>query len=194
MQPLDISPNEKRQLLAWARQAIEQHCCGEHLTVDVNSAQLTAKLKSHLACFVSLNGPGDQLRGCIGHLEPYQSLYLDVIDNAVSAAFNDGRFKPVTATELATLEISISVLGDIHPIMACSRAALESRLQSEKPGVIFKQGGMRSVFLPHVWQQLPQAQAFVDALLRKGGWASWSEKISVSLFDVINFDEKISMC
>ena len=43
------------------------------------------------ACFVTLTIAG-ALRGCVGHLEAIQPLYLDIMKNAVAAAFEDTRF------------------------------------------------------------------------------------------------------
>ena len=52
---------------------------------------LTPALQAEGASFVTLTVHGG-LRGCIGALEPYQSLAEDVREHAAAAALNDYRF------------------------------------------------------------------------------------------------------
>ncbi|MBN2175561.1 MAG: AmmeMemoRadiSam system protein A [Bacteroidales bacterium] len=62
-------------------------------------------------CFVSLHKPDGELRGCIGTIEPCEkNLYFEIIRNAVSSAFSDSRFEPLTDFEMENLEISVDVL------------------------------------------------------------------------------------
>ena len=50
------------------------------------------------ACFVTLRRLGD-LRGCVGSVLAYRSLFEDVWSNARASAFRDTRFRPVEAWE-----------------------------------------------------------------------------------------------
>jgi len=62
-------------------------------------------------CFVSLHKTDGELRGCIGTIEPRDSnLYEEIKHNAISAAFNDSRFSPLTKAEFNDLEVSVDVL------------------------------------------------------------------------------------
>ncbi|HBS93479.1 MAG TPA: AmmeMemoRadiSam system protein B, partial [Firmicutes bacterium] len=67
------------------------------------------------AAFVSLK-LDDQLRGCIGTIEPeHENLGKEIIANAIAAATGDPRFEPVTAEELEQLSISVDVLSEPVP-------------------------------------------------------------------------------
>jgi len=104
------SVKEKQFLLALARQSIRYYLdTGKILKVEAERA-LLEKLKGKLACFVTLT-IGGQLRGGIGHILPLQELYLDVIENVVSAAFEDSRFYPLSKAEFDKIKIEISVLS-----------------------------------------------------------------------------------
>ena len=62
-------------------------------------------------CFVSLHLKNGELRGCVGTIYPQENnLFEEIKRNAISAAFRDGRFKPLTINELDELEISVDIL------------------------------------------------------------------------------------
>ena len=66
--------------------------------------------------FVSLH-LRDELRGCIGTIEPLRDTLADeIIENAISAATRDPRFEPLAPAELDTLDISVDVLSAPEPI------------------------------------------------------------------------------
>src|SRR5215207_3344011 len=66
------------------------------------------------ATFVTLK-QRDQLRGCIGSLQPYRPLIQDVKSNAIAAAFRDPRFRPLSAQELEDTRIEVSLLSPQEP-------------------------------------------------------------------------------
>ena len=66
-------------------------------------------LEEFRGAFVSLHRRG-QLRGCIGYIDAVKPLLQTVMEMAPAAAFQDPRFRPLQADELADLEIEISVL------------------------------------------------------------------------------------
>lgn len=68
-------------------------------------------LASRRGCFVSLHKRDGSLRGCIGTIEPLErNLVVEISRNAVSAAFHDSRFHPVTPEEMEGIEVSVDVL------------------------------------------------------------------------------------
>src|SRR3989442_5692951 len=68
------------------------------------------------ACFVSIKTRDDDLRACIGTVEPVQdTLAEEIIVNAISAATRDPRFPPVRADELPGLKYSVDVLSAPEP-------------------------------------------------------------------------------
>ncbi len=120
------------------------------------------------ACFVTLKKKG-QLRGCIGSLQAHRPLLEDVATNGYSAAFRDHRFGPLKADELADLDLSISVLSDSVPIEFADEADLLAQLRPGIDGLIIQDGGKRALFLPSVWEQLPDKARFMGHLKAKAG-------------------------
>ncbi|CAD7930162.1 unnamed protein product [Amoebophrya sp. A25] len=71
--------------------------------------------------FVTWNkwaGPYENLRGCIGCLEPL-SLDPGLKDYAFKAAFEDSRFSPIEANELSSLTCQVSVLHSFEECRHC---------------------------------------------------------------------------
>ncbi len=110
---LDIARDAIKQRLLtangreWARMKSPpaEGCPKGGVGFDVPDELLEAR-----ATFVTLTLNGN-LRGCIGMLEACRPLAEDVAENAVSAAFHDPHFPPLTADEFESLEIHISVLS-----------------------------------------------------------------------------------
>jgi AmmeMemoRadiSam system protein A len=142
------------------------------------------------ATFVTLTQSG-QLRGCIGSLEAYRSLGLDIQHNAIDAAFGDPRFPPLRREELGRTEIEVSVLSKPRPIEFASREDLVKRLRPGLDGLILEAGGHRATFLPQVWEQLPDPDDFVSHLLRKAGLPSdyWNDQVRAWKYRVTAFEE-----
>lgn len=145
--------------------------------------QYSAHLQQPRACFVTLRIAGN-LRGCIGTLEAYEPLILDVVTNAYKAAFQDPRFAPVISSELERLSLDISVLTKPIPLQVESEAALLRKLRPGIDGLILSDQGHRATFLPSVWEELPEPRDFVSHLKNKAGWPSnyWSNTISIETY------------
>jgi AmmeMemoRadiSam system protein A len=79
--------------------------------------ELTPEMQGRAGAFVTLHDSHDNLRGCIGTIEPREpNLAQEVIHNAISAATNDPRFLPVRPDELGDLTIKVDVLTQPEPI------------------------------------------------------------------------------
>ncbi|WP_157824432.1 AmmeMemoRadiSam system protein A [Moritella sp. Urea-trap-13] len=178
-QSLCISPVDQKQLLLTARMAIASRW--QNNAIAKNSLPLSVKDKQ-LGNFVSLHIQG-ALRGCIGLIETNQPLSITLVSNALSCAFNDPRFPPLTKDELAQCQIEISLLSPTHQLVFNRKIDLLTQLKPTH-GLILEDTNRLAVFLPQVWQQLPKPQQFVDALLRKGGWSEkfWSDRIKARTF------------
>ena len=135
-----LTDEQKRQLLQVARQALQAAVIGQEPpaadTADPDLAQPRG-------AFVTLKAHG-QLRGCIGYVEPRVALIEAVADNARSAALHDPRFPPVTASELADIEIEISALTPLKPV-----ESVES-IEIGRHGLIICCGTNRGLLLPQV--------------------------------------------
>lgn len=167
-----LSDTDRQQLLRVARQAVSlglQH--GRPARVEVQS--FTRPLQALRATFVTLTLDG-QLRGCIGSVTPHEPLAADVAASAYKAAFQDPRFPRLTQAEAGRLEVSVSVLSHPRPMLAHSEAQVIDSLNPEVDGVILEARDAagqlrRGLFLPHVWESLPDPRQFVRHLKIKAG-------------------------
>lgn len=104
-------------------------------------------LEKKAGVFVSLHKKSSHdLRGCIGTFKPTkENIAQEIISNAISAAFRDPRFNPLTAEELNDLEINVDVLGEPEEIKS------KSGLNVKKYGLIVKsQDGRLGLLLPDI--------------------------------------------
>ncbi|MFZ2456898.1 MAG: AmmeMemoRadiSam system protein B [Candidatus Altiarchaeia archaeon] len=184
----DLNNAEKKYLLGLARETIENYVKSGEVTEPHTDDR---KLKETRGAFVTLEKKG-QLRGCIGHIVPVQPLFLDVRDNAISAATEDPRFRQVVEEELDKIEIEISVLT--FPEEIKTKSAKET-LEAIKPGIdgiILEYKGRGATYLPQVWEQLPGKEEFLDSLCMKAGLSpgDWKQKdAKISRYQVQAFKE-----
>lgn len=121
------------------------------------------------ASFVTLKKSG-ALRGCIGSLEAVEPLVENVASNAHGAVARDTRFPAVTETELEDLSVSLSILSPLSKLSFSDEADLVGQLVPDRDGLVIADNKRRSTFLPQVWEDLADPEAFLSALKRKGGF------------------------
>jgi AmmeMemoRadiSam system protein A len=109
---LGLSDDEKTTLLKIARTTIESRIKGKDAPEFTPDSET---LKENRGAFVSLHRKGN-LRGCIGHIQATKPLYKTIQEMAISAAFQDPRFEPMSEKELEDLDIEISVLTPMKPV------------------------------------------------------------------------------
>ena len=173
-------------LLAIARATISE-ALGECVN-EVNES--SSWLQEKGATFVTLT-KNQALRGCIGTIEAYRPLLVDIKANAFAAAFRDPRFSPLTADELDLVRVEVSLLSAIQPISFSSEQDALLQLQSGIDGVVFEFGTYRSTFLPQVWGQLPDPVVFMAHLKHKAGldFDFWDDKIKLYRYSVSKWKE-----
>ena len=140
------------------------------------------------ASFVTLK-INNELRGCIGSIYPTKPLILDLIDNAKNAAFQDSRFTPLTEEEFYNIEISISLLSAIEKINFKDEKDLLSKIYPH--GIIIVEKERRAVYLPVVWEQLPDKEIFLNSLKEKAGLPPeyFSRTFEAYKFDTVCINE-----
>ena len=149
------------------------------------------ELNKYGATFVTLMQNG-KLRGCIGSLQAYRTLVIDVAENAVAAAFRDSRFAPLKEDELPRTKLEVSLLDQPEPMTFTDETDATGQLRPGIDGLILSHGVHRATFLPQVWESLPDPVQFIAQLKLKAGLPStfWDEKIYLARYGVQKWKEK----
>ena len=154
----EFTSEERSILLKLAHAAIESALTGQKLSFEPPSSHLAEPRGAFTTIYV-----GGQLRGCVGYVLAVYSLYRTVVETARSAAFEDTRFPPITAEEVARLEVSLSILSPPQPIRA-------EEVEIGRHGLLVSQHGRRGLLLPqvpveHGWDRV----TFLEQTCRKAG-------------------------
>ncbi len=208
---IHLSEKEKNLLLALSRQTLSgffkfienKHCMGarpKHTDVAAFVKWFTGRieipdiplLSENLSCFVTLTeGHRQNLRGCIGSLEPQpdENLLQNLIHHSLHAAFFDNRFEPLDSNEIYKVKIEISILSRPTPINYTSMEDLFQKIQQK--GVVLKQGFYQATFLPQVWKKITNPKDFLKQLAQKAGLPQSNYYgASYQVYSVCSFEEK----
>ena len=182
---IEFNSGRKDLLLKTARAVIADVLAGYKPQAELEKTDYALNLPA--AVFVTLTKNG-ALRGCIGTVEPQMALLDAVKYAAISAAFSDHRFEPLTKEELPAVKIEISALSPLE------RIASARNIVPVRHGVVVRNGGQSGLFLPQVWEQIPQKEAFLSELCsQKAGLPRdcWKDpKTELYTFTVEAFSEK----
>jgi len=127
---------------------------------------MPAVLNQTGASFVTLE-IDNNLRGCIGSIIAHRELINDLRSNAVSAAFSDSRFPPLSKNEFDKISIKVSLLSEPQLIEFENEQDLLTKIYPN--GLIIKDNAKQAVYLPVVWEQLPNPEDFLISLKIKAG-------------------------
>ena len=178
-----LSEEAQALLLKVARASIQLRLLGRQIDLG---GQDSEELRQNAAVFVTLEKKG-RLRGCIGTTVAVQPLIEAVADYAVAAAFQDPRFPEVEMQELDDISIEISVLSPMKQV------ASADEILPGRDGVLVKRGGRSGLFLPQVWEQLPDKEQFLGYLCaEKAGlpFEAWrDEATQLFTFTVFSFTD-----
>ena len=146
-------------LTALARQAI-----AARLGQAVEARAEGEGLEAPRGVFVTLRQRADDdLRGCVGIVEPRFPLVEAVRKAALSAAFEDPRFPPITLGELDNLRIDVSVLGPLSP-------STPEAVEVGRHGVLVRHEERSALLLPQVaTEQGWDRETLLRAVCRKAG-------------------------
>jgi len=185
-----LTEEQGKYLLGEARKTI-QKALSDEKEQEIEATGLPAVFNQRRGTFVTLT-IGGNLRGCIGHIIPQESLIEGIRANAINAAFKDPRFRPLDREEWKRVRIEISILTDPKPLAYSNADDLLKKLRPGIDGVILKKGYRQSTFLPQVWDQLPHKEEFLSHLCLKAGLDGdeWKKgRLEVSTYQVQAFEE-----
>jgi len=180
---MGLTNEEKRTLLKIARSAIA--CALESKTLPTLNSQSEA-LNHRSGIFVTLR-IGEDLRGCIGYIEPLFPLAHATQEIAVKAAMEDPRFMPLTQSEFDKITIEISVLSPLEELIDTET------IEIGKHGLVIDAGYRRGLLLPQVATEYDwDRRQFLKQISLKAGLPpdAWKRKeVKLFTFTVEKFDE-----
>ncbi|MFI4975113.1 MAG: AmmeMemoRadiSam system protein B [Caulobacterales bacterium] len=186
-----LDEGSRLALIDIARKVVSQAARdgGQPPKLTING-QLPRTLLAQRATFVTLR-VGERLRGCRGSIAPQRSLFADVAENAFQSGFGDPRFPPLAAEELQQLSFHVSILSTPRRVACAGEAELLRVLRPDVDGLILRDGARQSLFLPSVWEQLPDPMTFVRQLKLKAGLPAdyWSDGVEAFRFVTESFGE-----
>ena len=169
--PVTIPDADQARLLELARTAVAVAAGAR--PADALDATLRAGTLPDFpaAAFVTLLRD-DDLRGCMGTLDPDGPAWSAVTETARWAATRDPRFRPLDARDLPGMEIDVSILGPLVPLddPAAFRPGID--------GIVIERDGRRGLLLPEVAEQVGLGPTdMLDAVCHKAGLrtAAWRE-------------------
>ena len=183
-----LTPEEGRTAVRLARSAIEKTLNGERAAPP----DLPAVFHERRGVFVTIKRQGC-LRGCIGLPYPIKPLGEAIVEAAVSAALEDPRFPPVSRSELADIDLEVTVLTEPRQL-DCPPEERPGCVEVGRHGLIVSGLGTGGLLLPQVpaeygWSSREFLdQTCVKAGLRPGCWRR--EDVAVLTFEGQIFEEK----
>lgn len=158
-----------------ARESLENHILGKGPVV-YSARHPVEMVQRKAGVFVSLKIDG-HLRGCIGTIAPTKDTIFDeIIDNALKAGLEDPRFLPVNKEELPEIEYSVDVLGQPERIQS------KNDLDPREYGVIVEKGTRRGLLLPDL-EGVDDVEEQIRIALQKAN-ISQDEDYKISRFRV----------
>ncbi len=144
---MDLTLEQGRYLVKLARESIEYY---------FKNKKLMPKPKGHSGIFDEKRGvfvtlssyPSNNLRGCIGYPLAYEPLIDGVISSAVSAAFGDPRFQPLSTFELDKVVVEVTVLSPMIRLDP-SKSYVE-QIKVGRDGLYVVCGAYSGLLLPQV--------------------------------------------
>jgi len=104
--------------------------------------EIPPDMQKKAGVFVSLKKHGE-LRGCIGTFLPCEeSIYKEIVRNAIAAATEDPRFYPTQEDELNDITYSVDVLSEPEKVNNISE------LNPKRYGIIIVKGNKKGLLLP----------------------------------------------
>lgn len=94
--------------------------------------------------FATLRTKPHKLRGCIGRITTNEPLYKTIPEIVNDAASRDRRFAPISAAEVPSISISLSILSEPKAVSSYRDIVLGDH------GIILKQDAHAALFLPEV--------------------------------------------
>jgi len=180
----ELTQQEKEILLKVARETIVQIANGQPSPVFSYDVPIFMEKRG---AFVTLH-KHNELRGCIGYVQPFKPLLATVIEMAAAASQRDPRFSPISVQEVPDIEIEISVLSPLQQIKD------KDEIIIGRHGILIEQGYNTGLLLPQVATEYGWDRTiFLEHTCRKAGLVkdAWKDsKTKIFIFSAQIFSEK----
>ncbi|MCF8225029.1 MAG: AmmeMemoRadiSam system protein A [Bacteroidales bacterium] len=140
---MNINNKNQHTLLSIAEWSVQDYLDHDRIRRLPEKFHIDEELRSRCGVFVTIY-VGKKLRGCIGTFSEDNELYLNVKNISVQAAFEDRRFKPVSANEISDMKVEISILSQK------SRVSRPEEIDIGRHGIYLINGIRRATLLPQV--------------------------------------------
>jgi AmmeMemoRadiSam system protein B/AmmeMemoRadiSam system protein A len=181
---IKFSDKEKDLLFSIARGSIKAKLY-DNRPYEIDENKIPDILKEPLGAFVTLKIDGT-LRGCIGRFTSSDPLDDVVRASALSSAFEDPRFPPLTKPEYDKVDIEITVLGPLKRIKNINEIVLG------KHGIYIKKDFRSGTMLPQVATEYGwTVEEFLGYTSRDKaglGWDGWKDA-ELYIYDGIVLEE-----
>lgn len=144
-----VNQTEGRKLIQLARQSITSAFSHKQPEVPEEIRKLFSPKQGG---FVTLT-IGNELRGCIGFVEPVFPLYETITRAAQAAAFEDPRFPPLQKEEFKLVKIEISVLTLPELIRVENVEDYPKKIKIGEDGLIIRGSIGSGLLLPQVFTE-----------------------------------------
>jgi AmmeMemoRadiSam system protein B/AmmeMemoRadiSam system protein A len=155
-----LNAEEQKLLKEIAREAISSKLKNRPYSLPESLPEI---FETPCGAFVTLT-VNHRLRGCIGHITASAPLSDTVRSVAVSAAFEDPRFSPVTEKEWTGIDLEVSVLTPLERV---------ENIEDVTPGVhglYIRRGFQSGLLLPQVATEYGwDRETFLEQTCRKAG-------------------------
>ena len=151
-------------LRALARAAVELTVLGGRVEGS-DMGRVPPALAARRASVVTLRLNG-RTRGSAGTIEADRALAGSVVRNA-AAACADPRLPSIQPSELAGLEMTISIVSPIERIFPRTSEELSQMLEAGRHGILVTSPAGRAAQLPAMWTRLRTHEEFVGAVAHK---------------------------
>ena len=180
---LALTEKDGEVLIQTARQAIASRLSQKS---GCYPAPVTPALMIPCGAFVTLKSNGC-LRGCIGRISSPRPLLQTVKEVAVSSAFEDPRFPPLTKTEWPSVRVEISVLSPFKRVQDPQSVCIGTH------GVMIRRGVSSGLLLPQVaTEQGWNREEFLSHACRKAGLPpdAWKDPATeIEVFSALVFEQ-----
>jgi MEMO1 family protein len=180
-----FTDEEKKQLFKIAKNSILSRL-NDNKKYIIDESSVSSNLKKPMGAFVTLK-IGGSLRGCIGRFFSSDPLFNVVEESAISSAFEDPRFPPLTKEEFKNTDIEITVIGPLKKINNINEIVLG------KHGIYIKKGINAGTMLPQVATEngwtVEQFLGYTSRDKAGIGWDGW-KNAEISIYEGVVLEEK----